>query len=274
MSRTPAPVDVVRGDSPLILGLPHTGTWLPDDVFARLNPRGRLLLDTDWRIETLYDGLAPGATTVRATFHRYVIDANRGPDDASLYPGQNTTGLVSTTDFDGVAIWDQPPTPADVADRLARFHAPYHAALAAEIERVRARHGVAILYDCHSIRSTIPFLFEGVLPCFNIGTANGAACDPRVEAAAREICAATGRTWVVNGRFKGGWTTRHYGRPRDGVHAIQMELAQSSHLVSETPPFALDAEKAAALRAPLGALLRRLEALAPSLASHSSQDQP
>ena len=267
MTIAPPPVEIQRGDGPVILGLPHTGTWLPDEVFARLNAQGRLLADTDWHIEKLYADLLPGATSVRATFHRYVIDANRGPDDASLYPGQNTTGLISTTDFDGVPIWTDPPTAADVADRLARFHAPYHAALAAEIERVRARHGVAILYDCHSIRSTIPFLFEGVLPDFNIGTANGASCDLRIEAAARAVAAATGRTWIVNGRFKGGWTTRHYGRPQDGVHAIQMELAQASHLASEAPPFALDAAKAAAMRAPLAELLRRLEALAPALAA-------
>ncbi|MGV6874248.1 N-formylglutamate deformylase [Pseudochelatococcus sp. B33] len=259
------PVHVVPGDSPVILGLPHTGTGLPDDIRAKLNPRGRLLADTDWHIERLYDGLLPGATTVRATFHRYVIDANRGPDDASLYPGQNTTGLVPVTDFDGEPIWTEEPAAEAIADRRLRFHAPYHAALAAEIERVRARHGVAILYDCHSIRSHAPFLFEGTLPDFNIGTNLGATCDPRIEAAVREEAAATGRTWVVNGRFKGGWTTRHYGRPGEGVHAIQMELAQSTHLATEAPPFAYDEAKADALRVTLQAILVRLAALAPEI---------
>ena len=165
-----SPVVVEQGTGPVVLGLPHTGTWLPEAIRARLNTRGQLLADTDWHIERLYAGLLPGATTVRATFHRYVIDANRGPDDASLYPGQNTTGLVPVTDFDGLPIWTETPDATEIADRTARFHAPYHAALAAEIERVRARHGVAILYDCHSIRSHIPFLFEGTLPDFNIGT--------------------------------------------------------------------------------------------------------
>lgn len=266
MSSAPDPVEVVRGDSPVILGLPHTGTWLPADILARLNERGRTLADTDWHIHRLYAGLLPDATTVRATFHRYVIDANRGPEDESLYPGQNTTGLVPVTDFDGHPIWAEPPTPEDVVDRLARFHAPYHAALSAEIERVRAKHGVAILYDCHSIRSVIPFLFEGVLPDFNIGTANGTSCAAAIEAATQEVAAATGRTWVVNGRFRGGWTTRHYGRPQDGVHAIQMELAQSTHLATEAPPFDLDPAKAEVLRKPLGEILARLEALAPGLA--------
>ncbi|MTH35849.1 N-formylglutamate deformylase [Paracoccus limosus] len=259
------PVEVVQGDSPVILGLPHTGTWLPAHITAALNDRGRVLADTDWHIERLYDGLLPGATTVRATFHRYVIDANRGPDDASLYPGQNTTGLVPLTDFDGVPIWDTEPTEADIAARKAQFHAPYHTALAAEIARVKAKHGVAILYDCHSIRSHIPFLFEGTLPDFNIGTNSGASCAPAIEAATQEVAAATGRTHVVNGRFKGGWTTRHYGQPQDNVHAIQMELAQSTHLASETPPFAYDEAKAEAMRAPLREILTRLAALAPEL---------
>ncbi|MGA0616576.1 N-formylglutamate deformylase [Paracoccus sp. KR1-242] len=259
------PVEIHEGEGPVILGLPHTGTWLPEDVRARLNPRGQVLADTDWHIERLYDGLLPGVTTVRASFHRYVIDANRGPDDASLYPGQNTTGLVPVTDFDGDPIWTEEPTAEEIADRKARFHAPYHAALDAQIQRVRARHGVAILYDCHSIRSHIPFLFEGTLPDFNIGTNSGAACDPRIEKSVFDTCAATGRTHVLNGRFKGGWTTRHYGQPGTGVHAIQMELAQSSHLATETPPFAYDEAKAEVLRVTLKAVLERLAALAPEL---------
>ena len=259
------PVEVVPGDSPVILGLPHTGTWLPDDIHARLNPRGQVLADTDWHIERLYDGLLPGATTVRATFHRYVIDANRGADDASLYPGQNTTGLVPLTDFDGEPIWITEPDADDIAHRKHQFHGPYHAALADEIARVRARHGVAILYDCHSIRSHIPFLFQGTLPDFNIGTNSGASCDPRLEGAVYDLCAATGRSHVLNGRFKGGWTTRHYGQPGTGVHAIQMELAQSTHLATEAPPFAYDLAKADALRVTLKAILGRLAALAPEI---------
>lgn len=253
------PVEVTRGDGPIMLGLPHTGTWLPPEILARLNPRGQLLADTDWHVDRLYEGLLPGVTTVRANFHRYVIDANRPPDDESLYPGQNTTGLVPTTDFDGEPIWIETPDAGEIEARREAFHAPYHAALAAELDRVRDRHGVAILYDCHSIRSHIPFLFEGVLPDFNIGTANGTTCDPRIERAALEICEQVeGYSCVLNGRFKGGWTTRRYGRPADGLHAIQMELAQSSHLESEAPPFAYSEEKAARLRPVLADILHRL----------------
>lgn len=260
------PVEVVRGDGPVILGLPHAGTWLPDPVREKLNATGRALADTDWHVDRLYAGLLPGATMVRATFHRYLIDANRPPDGVSLYPGQNTTGLVPLTDFDGNPIWREAPDAAEIAERRAAFHEPYHAALAAEIERVRAAHGVAILYDCHSIRSHIPFLFEGRLPDFNIGTNSGASCHPRVEAVALAGArGATGYSHVVNGRFKGGWTTRHYGRPERGVHALQMELAQSTHLAAEAPPWEYDAAKAERLRPHLACILHNLAALAADL---------
>ena len=253
--------EVSRGSSPVVLAFPHTGTEVPADIRARLNDNGRLLADTDWHIHELYAGLLPDATTVRATFHRYCIDANRDPAGTSLYPGQNTTGLVPITDFDGKPIWNagEEPSQADISARLDAFHRPYHEALAAEVERVRAKHGVAVLYDCHSIRSLIPFLFEGRLPDFNIGTDGGRTCDPAIEAAAVEVAAkADGYTHVLNGRFKGGWTTRHYGRPADGFHAIQMELAQSTHLETEAPPFDYSDRKAARLRPVLGKILETL----------------
>ena len=262
------PVEVTRGDGPVILGMPHTGTWLPEDIATRLNARGRDLPDTDWHVDRLYADLLPGATTVRATFHRYVVDANRDPSGDSLYPGQTTTGLVPVTDFDGEPIWIDPPGPSEIADRVAAFHTPYHAALAAEIDRVRARHGVAILYDCHSIRSVIPHLFEGRLPDFNIGTNGGVTCVPAIEAAVQDICeAAEGYSTILNGRFRGGWTTRHYGDPTAGVHAIQMELAQSTHLADETAGWAYDPAKADRLRPHLRAILETLAELAPSLRS-------
>ena len=258
------PVEVHQGNSPIILGLPHTGTYLPADIMARLNPNGLLLADTDWHVHQLYDGLLTNATTVRATFHRYVIDANRDPAGTSLYPGQNTTGLVSLTDFDDKPIWldGEEPTQQDIAQRVADFHAPYHAALTAEIERVRSIHGVAILYDCHSIRSGCPFLFEGVLPDFNIGDNEGKTCDPSISKTVNDTCAASPFTHVLNGRFKGGWTTRHYGQPEKNIHAIQMELAQKTHLATEEVPFSYDDIAAQKLRPILENILKRLENLA------------
>ncbi len=260
------PVTVNRGSGPLVLGLPHTGTFVPPDVASRLNDNGRELADTDWHIDRLYDGLLPDVTTVRANFHRYVIDPNRDPSGASLYPGQNTTTLVPLTDFDGMAIWDAPPTAHDIETRRAQFHEPYHAALRAELERVRDMHGAAILYDCHSIRSDIPFLFDGILPDFNIGTNLGATCDVRLEDTTAAICkAATDYSTTVNGRFKGGWTTRRYGQSHDGIHAIQMELAQSTYLQNESAPWTYDPAKAGRLRPHLAHILTALAALAPSL---------
>lgn len=260
------PVEITQGDSPIILGLPHTGTHVPDDIFSQLNARGQGLDDTDWHIHRLYEGLLDGATSVRATFHRYVIDANRDPAGVSLYPGQNTTGLVPLTDFDGQDIWEILPTEKGVHERREEFHAPYHAALRAELERVRDIHGIAILYDCHSIRSGIPFLFEGTLPDFNIGTNMGSTCAPEIETITQAICkAASSYTATTNGRFKGGWTTRHYGQPFEGLHAIQMELAQSTYLSAEASPWDYDAEKAAQLRPHLTEILHKLAELAPTL---------
>ncbi|PVB59835.1 N-formylglutamate deformylase [Labrenzia sp. 011] len=270
------PVDVTRGDGPLVLGVPHAGTFVPQEILARLNETGRKLADTDWHVDRLYSGLLPGVTMVRANFHRYVIDANRDPEGVSLYPGQNTTTLCPTTDFDGRPLYHagEEPDAAEIEARRQAWHAPYHAALAAELERVKARHGVAILYDCHSIRSVVPFLFEGTLPDFNTGTNNGTTCAaPVEEAVVGRTQAAEGYSAVLNGRFKGGWTTRHYGRPADGVHAIQMELAQKTHLATEDTPFAYDEARAERLRAHLGDILGALEGLAPSLARNLQDTQ-
>ncbi len=255
------PVSVKTGASPLILAMPHTGTFVPDDIWERLNETGRALADTDWHVDRLYEGLVPDATIVRANFHRYVIDANRDPSGASLYPGQNTTGLCPLTDFEGADIY-QPgarPDEAETEARRAACHTPYHAALQSEIDRLLALHGVVILYDCHSIRSEVPYLFEGRLPDFNIGTNQGATCNPEIEQRVQHICAsACGYSSVTNGRFKGGWTTRHYGQPDKGVHAIQMELSQSTYLESETAPFRYAAHKADRLRPHLAKILTSL----------------
>jgi formiminoglutamase len=232
------PVKVTTGQGPIVLGQPHGGTFVPPEISARLNDVGQELSDTDWHINRLYSGLIDDATVVEATFHRYVIDANRDPAGVSLYPGQNTTTLCPTTDFDGQDIWKpgQSPTEPDILSRKEQFHTPYHSALSNELERVKALHGFAILLDCHSIRSNIPFLFEGTLPVFNIGTNNGTTCDPQLEAATVELCQSQSNfDTVVNGRFKGGWTTRHYGQPSAGIHVVQMELAQRTYMDEQAP---------------------------------------
>jgi formiminoglutamase len=256
---------VKQGQGPLILGQPHGGIDVPKDIWAKLNDNGRLLADTDWHITRLYEGLGKDVTVVAATFHRYVVDANRDPSGTSLYPGQNTTGLCPLTDFEGNAIWQpgQEPDAGEIARRVTTYHAPYHAALAAEIARVKARHGFAIVYDCHSIRSRIPFLFEGKLPDLNIGTDNGKTCAVAIETTVTHLSSRSGFTSIVNGRFRGGWTTRHYGQPHVGVHAIQMEIAQSAYLASEVAPFDYDEGKAVLLRQTLDDILTALEGFTP-----------
>lgn len=262
--------EVMEGDSPIILGQPHGGTHVPDALLPRLNETGVALEDTDWHITRLYDGLLPGATVVRSCIHRYVIDCNRDPAGVSLYPGQNTTTLCPTTSFDGVPIWREGEEPGEdeILERREAYHAPYHKALEEQIERVRARHGVAILYDCHSIRSNIPFLFEGELPVFSIGTNSGETCDGAIEAIVRDVCfgdeaKAAGFSAVLNGRFKGGWTTRHYGQPQKNVHAIQMELAQRAYM-QERPDWDYLAGTAAKVRIALQTILIQLDELARS----------
>lgn len=250
-----------RAETPLILAMPHGGTDLAGLDAAFVSP-WLARRDADWHIAALYDGLAD-ATVVATGISRSVIDVNRDPSGASLYPGQATTELCPTTTFDGDPLYrDGGPDEAEIARRRTAFFDPYHAALAAEVARLRTRHDRVVVYDCHSIRSRIPRLFDGELPELNIGTNAGATCDPALRAAVTAIAAGSGRSHVVDGRFRGGWTTRHYGQPQGGVHAIQMELAIRAYLrepvdtVSPAdwpPPY--DPGHAAPLRAVLAAIL-------------------
>lgn len=220
-----------RGEAPLVVAFPHGGTDLAGLDKAFVSP-WRARLDTDWWIEELYYFVRNlGATTVATGISRSVIDMNRDPSGASLYPGQATTELCPTTTFDGEPLYrDGGPGAGEIARRREQYHRPYHAALSGEIARLRGAHGKVVLYDAHSIRSRVPRLFDGELPQFNIGTNGGATCAPGLATAIADICAASGDSHVLDGRFKGGWTTRHYGQPEKGIHAIQMELAQRGYM--------------------------------------------
>ena len=231
-------LEVHRGRAPLIVSLPHTGTHIPPDLEAQLVSPWLARKDADWWIHRVYDFARDlGATTVRTTISRTVIDVNRDPSGASLYPGQATTELCPTTTFDGEPLYaDAGPDGAEVERRRRTWFAPYHAALEAEIARLRAIHGAVVLYEAHSIRSRIPRLFDGELPNFNLGTNSGRSCAPALVAALEAACDASPFSRVTNGRFKGGWTTRHYGRPEDGVHAIQMELACRGYMDDPSQP--------------------------------------
>jgi formiminoglutamase len=226
-------LEIVHGTAPLIVSIPHAGTDIPDAIMTGLVSPWLARKDCDWWIDRLYGfAIGRGATVVRTTISRTVIDVNRDPSGLSLYPGQATTELCPTTTFDGEVLYRdcKGPDADEIAARRGRYFDPYHAALAAEIKRLRKLFPRIVLYDCHSIRSAIPRLFEGQLPHFNIGTNSGSSCAPALATEIKAICDASGLTHVSNGRFKGGYITRRYGNPTDGVHAVQMELACRGYL--------------------------------------------
>ena len=255
-----------RGDSPLVIDIPHSGTRIPDALRARLTAIAQTFPDTDWHVDRLYDlAKAEGATLLCATHSRYVVDLNRDPSGAALYAGADNTELCPTRTFGGEPIYQdgEAPSPAEIDHRRATYFVPYHAALAAELQRVRERHGFAVILDGHSIRGEVPRFFAGHLPDFNLGTANGASCLPELQAcAARVLADAEGFKHIVNGRFKGGWITRHYGQPHNGVHALQLEMAQDCYM-DEAPPYRWDSERARRLIGVLQRLVRALTAFRP-----------
>jgi len=247
-----------EGNGPLLVSMPHVGLHIPDDIAAGMTGLALTLSDTDWHIDRLYDFLDDlGASVVAATQSRYVVDLNRPPDGASLYPGQATTGLCPTSTFDGEPLYNDGAEPDDakIARRVEDYWKPYHERLNTELQRLKAAHGYALLWDAHSIRSVVPRLFDGRLPDFNIGTAAGASCDP--ERARRVVAAAEsaqGYGTVVNGRFKGGYITRQYGRPDDDTHAIQLELSQRTYM-DEVAPFTFRDDLALVVRPALRSML-------------------
>jgi N-formylglutamate deformylase len=247
-----------QGHVPLLVSMPHVGTEIPVDLRARYVPRALAVEDADWHLERLYAFAdAMGASVLQPRHARYVIDLNRPPDDAPMYPGASNTELCPTRFFTGDPLHGQGRAP-DATERLrlrALYWQPYHDALAAELKRLREAHGFAVLWDAHSIRSQIPWLFDGVLPDLNIGTAGGASAAPQVtEAVAGAAAAWPGVSHVVNGRFKGGHITRHYGRPHEGVHAVQLEMVQKLYM-EEQAPFAYDESKAREIQPVLQAMV-------------------
>jgi N-formylglutamate deformylase len=241
MSEPPS-YTLTRGESCLVVSVPHAGTFIPQDIAARLTPAGLAVVDTDWHVDRLAafaTGL--GATLLVATHSRTVIDLNRARGGALLYPGKVETGLLPTETFAGDPLYrDAPPDPAEADARTARYWQPYHNALQTELARVKSQHGRAHLLDLHSIASCVPRLFDGRLPDLNIGTNDGTSADPTLIAAVVDaVRAHPAFTMVLDGRFKGGAITRTYGRPAAAVHAIQLEISQSAYM-DETSPHHLD----------------------------------
>lgn len=223
-----------RALSPLIVSMPHSGVALPPRLESRLTTHAATLPDTDWHIPRLYEFTRElDCTVVQANYSRYVVDLNRPADDSELYPGQSGTGLCPETLFDGNPVYHfgEEPDDQETERRIRQYWQPYHDALRKEIERVRNAHGFAILYDCHSIRSTCPRLFEGTLPTLNLGTDHGKTCDRELQIRVEKVLLSSEYTHAINGRFVGGYITRHYGRPESNVHALQMEIAQSAYML-------------------------------------------
>lgn len=254
-----------RNDSPLIVSMPHTGTDIPPEFQSGLVSLWLAQKDADWWVERLYDFAADmHATVIRTAISRTVIDVNRDPSGRSLYPGQNTTELCPATTFDGEPLYrkGREPDEMEIGRRREAFFEPYHRALRAEIEQMLVRHRKVVLFEAHSIRSRIPRLFEGELPHFNVGTNSGLSCDDSLSHAVAGICAASEISHVVDGRFKGGYTTRCYGEPTRGVHAIQLELAMRAYMDEpewpspENWPSAYDGSRAEAVRAVLQHILQ------------------
>jgi N-formylglutamate deformylase len=237
-----------QGSTPLLVSMPHIGTEIPADLRDRYVPRALEAEDTDWHLARVYDWVPHmGASLLQPRISRYVIDLNRPPDDAPMYPGASNTELCPTRFFTGDALYREgcEPDPKERARRRETYWQPYHDALVQELERIKARHGFALLWDAHSIRSRIPWLFEGELPGLNIGTAGDTSADERIAKAVTKAAARHPQfTHATNGRFKGGYITRHYGRPGQHVHAIQLEMCQKLYM-SETAPFAWNEERAA-----------------------------
>lgn len=251
-------------DGPVLLNFPHSGRFLPQEVFAQLNEHGQEQVDTDWHVPELY-GFAKGQVTwVEATHSRYVVDLNRDPSGASLYPGQATTGLCPDTDFQGNGIYaSQSPDVAEIERRKKIYFLPYHAELKIQISRICNQYGYCVLLDCHSILSRVPRLFGGALPDMNLGTNCGQSCGPVLAQAAGQALQCGKFSYVRDGRFKGGWITRHYGQPANNVHVLQLEIAQSAYM-DEAHPNKFDADRAAPLQAVLQDLVQALQEWRPN----------
>jgi len=260
----------VQGQAPILISVPHCGTKVPDHLAARMTPAALVLADTDWHVHRLYD-FAPalGASMLMADFSRYVVDLNRDPEGEVLYPGHENTPIVPLDTFERLPLYrpGEEPSPDEIARRIETYWKPYHARIAAELRRIKERFGRAILFDAHSIRSRLPRFFKGRLTDFNLGTASGASMEGGLARALLAICErAEGATSVLDGRFTGGYITRRYGKPADGIEAVQLELTWSLYM-NENPPYRFRPERAAALKPILQRLIETLIAAVPARAT-------
>ena len=251
---------------PVLISLPHVGTQIPADQHSRYTPRALAVEDTDWFLDRLYAFAGDlGATLIVPRHSRYLIDLNRPSENRPMYPGQNNTELCPTRHFTGEPLYraGQAPDEAEIRRRAATYWLPYHDALSEQLARLKAQHGHAVLFDAHSIKSDLPWLFDGTLPHLNLGTADGDSCAPTLrEALCAVLAGQTTYSHVVDGRFKGGHITRHFGQPAQGVHAVQLEMCWRAYM-DETPPYHWHAERAAQVTPLLRALVQTMLAWRP-----------
>jgi N-formylglutamate deformylase len=249
--------DFHQGSAPLLLSMPHVGTQLPDALRSRLSATALTVPDTDWHLPILYDfARAMGASILQARMSRYVVDLNRPPDDANLYPGQDTTGLCPVDTFAREPLYlpGKGPTAQEIAERKVRYWQPYHDRLSQTLVAMRHHHDAVVLWDAHSIASVVPRFFEGQLPDLNLGTASGSSCALELAENLKDLASQSTFSTVLNGRFKGGYITRHYGNPGQGVHAVQLEMAQCTYM-NEAAPFAYRQDLAEKVQPTLKSLL-------------------
>ncbi|MBT8084613.1 MAG: N-formylglutamate deformylase [Woeseia sp.] len=245
-----------QGSSPLLISVPHDGRELPDDIAARMTPVALTLPDTDWHVAELYAfAREQGASMITARYSRYVVDLNRPPDDAALYAGKPASGICPSKTFGGEALYTDgdPINAAEQDARINRYWRPYHAEIAAVLSQTRRKHGYALLWDAHSIASRVPQLFDGELPVLNIGTNRGASCAPAIESELVRYASQSQYSSVCNGRFTGGYITRYFGKPKQKMHAVQLELSQRSYMNETTLRY--NRERSARLQRGLRGLL-------------------
>ena len=249
-----------EGKTPLLISVPHDGWQIPGEIVQHMTGVARGIPDTDWHVAKLYEFAHDlGASMIVAQYSRYVVDLNRPANDAEMYEGQLATGLCPTQTFAGDAIYLENPN-IDTGNRIERYWRPYHKKIAATLAATRERHGYALLWDAHSIKSRVPGLFDGELPVLNLGTWDYRSCDAVIAEAVMAQAEASPYDAVSNGRFKGGHITRQYGCPDANTHAMQLELAQRAYMNEATLEF--DKEKASRLRDTLNRLLETFMAAA------------
>lgn len=227
---------LIKGRVPLLISMPHNGQEIPSDIAKKMTAQAQTVPDTDWYKDKLYDfAVEIGAYILMPKYNRYVIDLNRNPNGVDLYPGANSTELCPTTAFDLTPLYLDGYTPdkQEINRRIGLYWQPYHQAIKDTLAGMKQQFGKAVLLEAHSILSHVPRFFDGRLPDFNFGNADGKSCSENMLSRVKSLDYSP-YTMVSNGRFKGGFITREYGKPQDNIHGLQLELSQITYMNEAT----------------------------------------